>query len=297
MSIKSNKEITLLKKKKNRKVILVIEGEFDITKMSELPDHIVHYCISFLSTEESPDYYCRNFPEKGYESHQVVLNFRDNRPSKWFDNLLRSETELLWNSKYVPELTKAFNKIPKEQIRQMTYLNEHLRYWPSIETKRDWIKKKLDFSYYKDDYRIKCIETILLSKGLSYPHYDDKKHSLYLNPYNPENFVAKLHFKEPKKIEKKCDPDAEETYSCQRCDLRFHKTSEACKGARIEKDEIYCGDCNRWFDEQDELSDDEEEGWHCCKCKKDFIESEVEHIDEVDDAVCKNCCIKYGFKK
>ena len=53
------------------------------------------------------------------------------------------------------------------------------------------------------------------------------------------------------------EEEAPETYSCQRCDLRFHKTSEACKGARIEEDEIYCGDCNRWFDKQDELSDAE----------------------------------------
>ena len=48
-------------------------------------------------------------------------------------------------------------------------------------------------------------------------------------------------------------------------------------------------------DDEDDDECDEEEGWNCCKCKCDFKESEVEHIEEVDDAVCYTCCIKYGY--
>ena len=53
-------------------------------------------------------------------------------------------------------------------------------------------------------------------------------------------------------------------------------------------------------DEMEDIADDDdemgEEGWHCCKCKQDFKESEVEHIDKVDAPVCLNCCVKYGLK-
>jgi hypothetical protein len=40
---------------------------------------------------------------------------------------------------------------------------------------------------------------------------------------------------------------------------------------------------------------DDEESWHCCKCKCDFKDSEIEHIEEEDDAVCHSCCVKYGY--
>lgn len=48
--------------------------------------------------------------------------------------------------------------------------------------------------------------------------------------------------------------------------------------------------------EVEDSDDEEEEGWNCCKCKQDFKENEVEHIDKVDAPVCLNCCVKYGLK-
>ena len=56
-------------------------------------------------------------------------------------------------------------------------------------------------------------------------------------------------------------------------------------------------ECDDFDDDEEEDDDecDEEEGWNCCKCKCDFKESEVEHIEEVDDAVCYTCCVKYGY--
>ncbi len=51
------------------------------------------------------------------------------------------------------------------------------------------------------------------------------------------------------------EPCEEGKYKCQRCDMIFEEGSEASRGARIDRREIYCGDCNRWFKEQDELSD------------------------------------------
>lgn len=186
--------------RKSKKIIFVIEGEFDITKMSELPDHIVHYCISFLSTEETGYYFQRNYPLPNSRGHceltedeqRIVNDWRHNRPSKWFEKLLRSETELLWNTKYVPMLTKAFTKMPKAQIHHLTRLNPRCIYYDKLHSRASWIKRKIDFNNFKGDYRLECIETILLSKGLTFPHYNDQNHSLYLEPYNPENFVCKI---------------------------------------------------------------------------------------------------------
>lgn len=48
-------------------------------------------------------------------------------------------------------------------------------------------------------------------------------------------------------------------YCCQRCDLEFEEGSKFYEEAFITEDEVYCGDCKKWFDEQDELSDAEEE--------------------------------------
>jgi len=62
-----------------------------------------------------------------------------------------------------------------------------------------------------------------------------------------------------------------------------------------EKQQWLCYECYEIKDPEEE-EEDEEEGWHCCKCKQDFKESEVEHIEEVDDPVCHSCCIKYGFE-
>lgn len=182
--------------KKSKNIIFVIEGEFDITRMCELPDHIVHYCISFLATEEGEGYFERNTPPiiltYCATSGCPLTEFRHNRPSKWFDNLLRSETERLWNTKYVPMLTKAFTKMTKAQIHYLTRLKFGCIYYDKLQSRASWIKKKLDFNNFKGDYRLECIETILLSKGLSYPHYNDQNYSLYLTPYNPEAFVCKL---------------------------------------------------------------------------------------------------------
>ena len=175
--------------KKSKKIIFVIEGEFDITKMSELPDHIVHYCISFLSTEEEVYYPDRNAPDVNV-CIRKWLDFRQNRPSKWFDNLLRSETERLWNTKYVPMLTKAFNKIPVARLQKITRFDNENAFDKRFEPKKNWIKTILDFKKFSGDYRTECVEKILLSKGLTFP--DDNYPECWLEPYNPENFVAKL---------------------------------------------------------------------------------------------------------
>lgn len=181
-------------KKSKKNIIFVIEGEFDITRMSELPDHIVHYCISFLATEEGEGYFKRNTPPiiLTYCATRgcPLTEFRHNRPSKWFDNLLRSETERLWNTKYVPMLTKAFNKMTRDQIQKITRFNNWWGFVKGCDTKSDWIKRKLDFGNYKDNYRKQCIETILLSKGLTFS--ETQNYYLYLEPYNPEAFVCKL---------------------------------------------------------------------------------------------------------
>jgi len=99
---------------------------------------------------------------------------------------------------------------------------------------------------------------------------------------------------------KDCDSgDEDEDDICNKCG-RTEKDCETELGLSTYNCQTLCPDCipcdNCCEDDEDEdEDDDEDEGWHCCKCKQDFKESEVEHIEEIDDAVCKNCCIKYGF--
>lgn len=176
--------------KKN--IIFVIEGEFDITRMSELPDHIVHHCISFLAAEEELYYPERNAPPVvDQEWLNKLKDFRQNRPSKWFDKLLRSETERLWNTKYVPELTKAFNKIPVARLQKLTEFSYCFgMFYKKGNRKSDWIQSILNFENFNVNYRTQCIETILLSKGLSYPNENNPE--CFIEPYNPENFVCKI---------------------------------------------------------------------------------------------------------
>jgi hypothetical protein len=187
-------ERTDIPRKSNRKsknIIFVIEGEFDITKMSELPDHIVHYCISFLATEEGEGWFERNAP-RVEDWWTELKEFRHNRPSEWFNNLLRSETERLWNTKYVPMLTKAFNKIPVALLQKITRFDNEIAFVKGCDNKKNWISIILNFENFGGEYRTKCVERILLSKGLTFP---DDNPECWLESYNPENFVAKLSFK------------------------------------------------------------------------------------------------------
>lgn len=176
--------------RKSKNTIFVIEGEFDITRMSELPDHIVHHCISFLAAEEELYYPERNCPNVNI-CVQKWLDFRQNRPSKWFNNLIRSETERLWNTKYVPELTKAFNKIPVARLQKLTEFSHCFgMFYKKGNRKSDWIQSILNFENFNLNYRTQCIETILLSKGLSYPNENNPE--CFIDHYNPENFVCKI---------------------------------------------------------------------------------------------------------
>ena len=185
----------ITKNKSNRKsknIIFVIEGEFDITRMSELPDHIVHYCISFLAAEENEYYFERKGPPVQDQEWLIEMKkFSQNRPSKWFYKLLRSETERLWNTKYVPELTKAFNKIPVARLQKLTEFSYCFgMFYKKGNRKSDWIQSILNFKNFNLNYRTQCIETILLSKGLSYPNENNPE--CFIDHYNPENFVCKI---------------------------------------------------------------------------------------------------------
>jgi hypothetical protein len=76
---------------------------------------------------------------------------------------------------------------------------------------------------------------------------------------------------------------------CNKCEEYCERNGHEHDAFRYDEDgeNGICGWC---YDGEYDSDEEEEEAWHCCKCKKDFKENEVEHIDEVDDSVCHSCC-------
>lgn len=170
-----SKQIQSTNKKSNKNIFFVVEGEFDMTKLNELPFGIVDYCLSFLTARDK---------ETGL-------------PSEWFQEIMYLELKNSWNRLYVPVLRNSFEKMTKKQLVRLTDENCYgdLHFDESF-TKKYWIDCILRFpkkNMFYTNYKIECIERILLSRKMS------PKSSKYLklDPFaNAKITLKNLRFKE-----------------------------------------------------------------------------------------------------
>ncbi len=129
--------------------IFVVEGEFDMTRLQELPFGIVDYCLSFLTAKDK------------------VTGL----PSLWFQRLAFQELNNVWNEKYAPVLKKRFEKMTRKQLTDLTS-NCHSEFYfeGGTQRKKSFIHDVCQFPRFYNNYtnqRRNCIEIILMSKGMS----------------------------------------------------------------------------------------------------------------------------------
>lgn len=131
------------------KTIFVVEGEFDMTKLQELPFEIVNYCLSFLTAKD-----------KKTDSY-----------SRWFKELAFEELRRVWYSETAPVIRKRFEKMSKNQLIKLTENCYDSLYYTGVrQTKKDFINTICVFPRLYNNFtnqKRECIEVILLSKGLS----------------------------------------------------------------------------------------------------------------------------------
>ena len=187
----SSEQIIIKKSKvKKSKVILIIEEDFDITKLKELPEALVNYCFSFLSTPETPEWLSRNSPSTQIKiefdnvnwawvtkyntnprmTKEKIKEWDTNRPSLWWDDLVIHEQQRMWNEKYIPVLTERFNKMPTAKLRNLTDGINGLRFQgkgQKNESKKSWMKNQLEMTPTSEISRKWCLWLIFLSQGLT----------------------------------------------------------------------------------------------------------------------------------
>jgi hypothetical protein len=151
----TEKEIEKEKKLRvfREKTIFVVEGEFDMTKLQDLPFGIVDYCLSFLTARDK----------------------EQNLPSRWFQRLAFEELRRVWNTETAPAIRKRFEKMSTKQLIKLTENCYDEKYFTGVlrggrQTKKDYINTICVFPRMYNSYsyqRQSCVEVILLSKGFS----------------------------------------------------------------------------------------------------------------------------------
>jgi hypothetical protein len=187
--------------KKIKRKLIIEEDEFDITRLRVLPQSVVDYCFSFLSTPETQEQKklgcVDGMPlyQNGSLDTELMKKYQDacdkwyslteeqrtawrNRPAVWWKKMVKTETERMWNEKYVPVLTERFKKMKAEKLQDLTAGLDIREYDLSVsllefrphgnrnQSKKDWMEHKLRITPTKELNRTFCLNLIMLSKGL-----------------------------------------------------------------------------------------------------------------------------------
>lgn len=139
----------IIKKSNDKKIKrkLIIEEDFDITRMKELPQSIVDYCFSFLSTPETPEQRRRLGCPDGILGSETYINGELNtekmkeyqdacdrfftqtaeqkaawwkRPAAWWRDLQKEETWRVWENKHYPVVAARFQKMSNAHLKEVT---------------------------------------------------------------------------------------------------------------------------------------------------------------------------------
>ena len=186
-------------KKSNVKKIkrkLIIEEDFDITRLKELPQLVVDYCFSFLSTPETPEQRRRLGCPDGILGSEIykdgVMNtvamkeYQDaynrfftqtkeqqaawwNRPAVWWATLVKDETFRVWEIKHYPAVAARFQKMSNAHLKKVTeplQLYAFNGIWSEgNKSKKHWIInfKRIVRSSSAEETRKKMLALIILS--------------------------------------------------------------------------------------------------------------------------------------
>ncbi len=186
----STEQIIKKSKIKKSKIKLIIEEDFDISKLKNLPELLVNYCFSFLSTPETPEQRLRfgcpdsDLYTNGELNTEKMKEYQDacdrfftqteekkaawwNRPAVWWKKMVKTETERMWNEKYVPVITSRFKKMPNSKLKRLTEDLHLLNFGQDkSETKKSWIEYAVKYTPTKEWNRKFCLIVIMLSKGM-----------------------------------------------------------------------------------------------------------------------------------
>jgi len=166
--------------KKIKRKLIIEEEEFDITRLKELPQSVVNYCFSFLSTPETLPYritggndglrehdeFYSNLAKKTLEEQKAWRN----RPAAWWEQLVKDETFRVWEIKYYPAVAARFQKMSNAHLKKVT---EPLQFhafngiWSEgNKSKKHWIRnfKRIVRGTSSVEIRKKILKLIILSK-------------------------------------------------------------------------------------------------------------------------------------
>jgi hypothetical protein len=180
--------------KKIKRKLIIEEEEFDITRLKELPQSVVDYCFSFLSTPETLEQCLRlGCPDgmSGFELYkdgvlnaELMKEYQDAcnrfytqpkeqqaawwiRPAAWWVTLVKYETFRVWETKYYPAVAARFQKMSNAHLSDVTEpLGGEMFYNGYQCSKKKWIinlKNKVRRPY-AEQTRKKMLELIILSK-------------------------------------------------------------------------------------------------------------------------------------
>jgi hypothetical protein len=181
--------------KKIKRKLIIEEEEFDITRLKELPQSVVEYCFSFLSTPETseqrrrfgcPDSSPLDFDlyKNGELNTELMKEYQDacdrfysqtkeqqtawwNRPAAWWTILVKHETFRVWETKYYPAVAARFQKMSNAHLSDVTEPLGGEKFFNGYQcSKKKWIinlKNKVKRPY-AEQTRKKMLELIILSK-------------------------------------------------------------------------------------------------------------------------------------
>jgi hypothetical protein len=146
--------------KKIKRKLIIEEEEFDIKRLKELPQSVVDYCFSFLSTPETSE-------QRRQTGHLGTIDW--NRPAAWWEQLVKDETFRVWEIKHYPAVAARFQKMSNAHLKKVTeplQLYAFNGIWSEgNKSKKHWIInfKRIVRSSSAEETRKKMLALIILS--------------------------------------------------------------------------------------------------------------------------------------